>query len=168
MDGIEEKSKPEFLKWLLVALVGVFSLGLVGGGVFVYQKAITGKKVTPTTFAPTPSPGETAIKIPEVTPTPKTELKRSDLKIKVLNGTGVPGVAGKATEFLEKLGYEGVKTGNADSFDYEKTIVQIKESKKNYLGLIIDDLSKNYSLAESSKTLSEEEKFEVIIILGKD
>lgn len=168
MDGIEQKSRVDFLRWGAVVLVVIAGLVLVGGGIFVYQKALRKKETTPTTPTPTLQPSEAITEVPETTPTPEIELKRSGFKIKVLNGTGVPGTAGKAAQFLEKLGYEGIKTGNADSFGYEKTIIQIKESKKDSLGMLKEDLLKNYSLSEDIKTLAEEENFDAIVILGKD
>ncbi len=42
-------------------------------------------------------------------------LERKDFKIQVLNGIGVPGVAGEGKELLEALGYEEVDTAKADS-----------------------------------------------------
>lgn len=170
MDGIEEKSKPDFLKWGMVALLVIAGLIIIGGGIFVYRKAIGGKKtvevpqIKEETAVSTPTP-ELA-QSPEASPTPK--LKRKDLVIKILNGTGVPGTAAKAVDYLEKLGYSGIKTGNADNFDYQKTVVQIKDSKKDYLEQLRADLSANYTLEEKTQTLTEDDKFEAIIILGKE
>ncbi|MGB9706944.1 MAG: LytR C-terminal domain-containing protein [Microgenomates group bacterium] len=169
MDGIEERSKPDFLRWGLVALVVLIGLGIVGGGIFVYQKTLKRKEEktlipTPTVSLPTPQLTESL----EVSPSPTPKLNRADLKIKILNGSGVPGAAAKAAEFLEKLGWEGIKTGNADSYDYQKTIIKIKESKKNYLEMLDTDLASKYTLEEKTQTLAEDDKFDAIIILGKD
>jgi hypothetical protein len=170
MEGIEQKSKPDFLRWLLVGLVVLVGLGIIGGGIFVYQKTLKNKKdkeaVTPT---PTPFVDSSEITpVEEISPSPTSKIARTDLKIKILNGTGVPGAAAKAAELLEKLGWQGIKTGNADNFDYQKTVIQIKESKKEYFGLLKEDLSSKYSLEEEPQTLSEEDKFDAVIIVGKE
>lgn len=169
MDGIEEKSQPDFLRWGLITLVVLIGLGIVGGGIFIYQKALKNKKEKPI-GAPTPTP--TAFLLTEPTqapePSPTLELNRAELKIKILNGTGVPGVAAKAASFLEKKGYEGIKTGNADNFDYQKTVIKIKKTKEDYLEQLKADLSENYTLDEETQTLEEEDSFDAIIILGKE
>jgi len=169
MDGIEEKSKFDFLRWGAIFLVVFVCLALIGGGIFVYQKSLKSKEEKSIAPEPTVSPSESRpTEMPQISPSPTPKLNRADLKIKILNGTGVPGAAGKAANFLEKLGWVGIKTGNADNFDYSQTVIKIKESKKDYLSLITEDLSKNYSLAKENEILPEEEKFDVIIILGKD
>jgi len=169
MEGIEQKSKPDFLRWLLVGLVVLAGLGIIGGGIFVYQKTLKNKK-DKEVVAPTPTPFSVPEIMPteEVSPSPAPKISRADLKIKILNGTGVPGAAGKTAELLEKLGWQGIKTGNADNFDYQKTVIQIKESKKEYFDLLKGDLSSKYTLEEEPQTLSEDDKFDVVVIVGKD
>lgn len=166
MDGIEQKSLSNFKTYFFIALVVIAGLGLIGGGIFVYNKALSSKNTagatpTPAVSLATPSLSESE----EVTPTPS--LNKADLKIKVLNGTGTPGAAGKAAKLLEDSGYEGIKTGNASKFDYEETVIEIKESKKDFLSLLSESLSKNYQISEDSKTLDEKDSFDVIITLGK-
>jgi len=170
MEGIEQKSKPDFLRWILVALVVLLGLGIIGGGIFVYQKTLKNKK-DKEVVAPTPTPLVAPSEVTptgEISPYPTPKISRADLKIKVLNGTGVPGAAGKVAELLEKLGWQGIKTGNADNFDYQKTVIQIKESKKEYFELLKKDLSSKYTLEEEPQTLSEDENFDAVIIVGKD
>ncbi|MBU2592171.1 LytR C-terminal domain-containing protein [Patescibacteria group bacterium] len=107
--------------------------------------------------APTNTPAATA------TPTPS----REKIQIEVLNGSGIPGLAGKAKEFLESLGYKDIKTGNADSYDYQKTEVSIKKTKEEYLKMILEDLGKNYSVSSDSSTLEKDSPFDIVVILGK-
>ncbi len=164
MDGIEEKSVFDWQRWLAISLVVLVGLALVGGGIFVYKKALSKKETPSVAFQPTPT--LEALPTEEI-PTPTSNLVRAELKIKVLNGTGVVGAAGKAAQFLENLGYQDVKTSNADRFDYQKTMIQIKEEKREFLELLKKDLSTKFVLGEEIKTLPEEESFDVIIILGK-
>lgn len=53
---------------------------------------------------------------PTVLPTPTTpaEKKKEDLKIQILNGSGISGQAGKIKKHFENLGFVNIETGNAD------------------------------------------------------
>lgn len=102
------------------------------------------------------------------TPTPSPELNREEVSIKVLNGTGIAGVAGRAKTFLENLGYPEIKTGNADSYEYQKTEISIKEEKTEYLDLIIEDLGEDYPASSDSSTLEEDSLFDIVITIGKE
>jgi hypothetical protein len=66
------------------------------------------------------------------------------------------------------LARQEIKTGNADNFDYQKTVIQIKESKKEYFDLLKEDLSSKYTLEEEPQILSEDDKFDAVVIVGKD
>jgi hypothetical protein len=44
--------------------------------------------------------------------------------VEVYNGSGTPGLAAEATADLEAAGFTVTETGNADSSDYEQTVVR--------------------------------------------
>jgi LCP family protein required for cell wall assembly len=44
--------------------------------------------------------------------------------VEVLNGTGIPGVAGKVSQMLTDAGYKVESTGNAANFNYEQSEIQ--------------------------------------------
>ncbi|MCX7881127.1 MAG: LytR C-terminal domain-containing protein [Patescibacteria group bacterium] len=104
---------------------------------------------------------------PSPTPTPSPSFKKEELKIKVLNGSGVPGKAAEVKEILKEKNYQEILTGNAQNFDYQKTEIQIKKSKINALSLIKNDLKENLSSTKET-FLSEDEAADIIIIVGKD
>jgi|SRR5699024_2363878 len=63
---------------------------------------------------------------------PKIENKRTQkdqqlisdvIQLEVLNGSGVPGLADRATSTLRKNGFDVVKTGNFKNFDMTKSVV---------------------------------------------
>lgn len=180
----EENRLENFKKWFLILVIVSVTLGAIIGGVSVYNKAINKKKnaspqavptptvstVTPTSPQPTgSSPTPSTSQSRRLSPTPSIQkTDKADLKIKILNGGGVQGEAGRASQYLEKLGYQNVKTGNADSYKYDKTIIQIKQDKKKYLDSLKEDLAKKYVLEEKEKILEEKESFDIIIILGKN
>lgn len=112
-------------------------------------------------LAPTPTPE------PTLTPTPTpAPILRSDLKVQVLNGSGVPGRAGKVEEFLKGLGYQVLDTGNAKAFSYKKTEIRVKDDKKDYLSLLTEDVSREYEVDEETKTLEEESEYDAVVIVG--
>lgn len=47
----------------------------------------------------------------------------SELRIKVLNGCGIAGIAGRTAEYLRKQGFNVVAVGNAEHFGYSRTLV---------------------------------------------
>lgn len=182
------RSKPPSpAKRYLVIISFIVILGLIIFGVIRF---IGGSKSDQNTTSPTPTietfptnipePTEedvTPTKEPTKTPTPKptinpidkaSGLNRSKLSVHVLNGSGITGAARKAADSLEGLGYNIIQIGNADSSTYEKTIIQIKSAKDNYLDLLKKDLSSSYSLGTASADLSDSERPDVIVIVGKE
>jgi len=105
--------------------------------------------------------------IPTKKPTPTPSVKRDELKVKVLNGSGTKGKATEVKEILEEAGFTDIVTGNADTFDYTKTEVQIKEDSSDALSLIQNDLKDYVSIADAAK-LDADETADIIIIIGAD
>lgn len=148
-------------KYVFLILAVALIMGVVAGGIIVSRRSTSPSETPASQSAALPSPTEA----PEPTPTP--ELKREELSVRVLNGSGVSGRAGEVAESLEELGYEGVKTGNADAFDYQETVIQLKEDKKMYFEAIKEDLSE-YLVAKEAEVLEEDSQFDLIIIVGKE
>lgn len=123
---------------------------------------LSGKKPNFLVFQPTPTPSP----IPP-TPTPTIAIDKKELKIKVLNGSGVKGKATEVKDILKERGYEEILTGNADNFDYETTEIQIKKSRKNIETMIKNDLEE-YIESPQITELSEDETPDIVIIFGKD
>jgi len=161
-ESIEKKvrQRVSIKQVLMIAIPTAVIVGALTGGILFYvskNKASSfEKKVTSTT---TPTAASTS--------TPAPVLERSDLQVKVLNGSGVKGAAGVAEAFLEGLGYEDIETGNASLYDYEETEISIKEDKDEYLDMIIEDLSDEYEVATESSVLDEDSDFDVEITIGK-
>ena len=154
----EEPKKENGWGWMLAAFV----LGAVVGTVTGYMVAriqkskVKSQNLTVVQTSPTPSSS------PAV-----TEVKRADLKVQVLNGSGVAGAAAKAKTFLEGLGYVDVTAGNADG-DFALTEVEIKENKASASGMLKDDLKDEYTLADTVGVLDESSDYDVVITLGAE
>lgn len=56
-------------------------------------------------------------------------LPREMIKVEVLNGSGVAGIAAKAAELLREEGFAVVNVGNADSFDYARSRVIARQAE---------------------------------------
>lgn len=109
---------------IIIAVVGVILI-LLAGGWFVLGNN-SGESATP---SPTPNDGLSSFptiaptEMPSSTPTPTPEpVEKSEVKIEVLNGTGVPGEAGFLQGELEDLGFEDITARNADSQDATETV----------------------------------------------
>lgn len=137
---------------LFISGIVVFAFALKSSGISLN----TGNSQSTT---PTPSPAPTTA--PTATPVP---IKKSDLKINILNGSGKPGLAGIAKTYLESLGYQNITTGNADSYDYPNTTITFK-NKSEAATQLKADLSQKYTVTEST-TSSTSTDSDVEIVLG--
>ncbi|MFN4212347.1 MAG: LytR C-terminal domain-containing protein [Microgenomates group bacterium] len=143
----------------LVIFVGSFLLS------FLFFLFISNMKPKLNLSLPTATPTPTVT--PTATATPTPSFKKEELKIKVLNGSGVRGKAGQVKEILKDKGYGEVLTDNADNFDYKVTQINVKKDKTQAASFIQNDL-KDYTPAPKIGELSEKEIADVVIIIGAD
>lgn len=107
---------------VIIAVVGVILIVIIGGW-FILGNNSGGTTASPTPqgLSTFPSPTtETPSPSPTATPTapPKKEVR-----IEVLNGTGVAGEAGFLQDALKELGFVEIESGNAEEQDQEETVV---------------------------------------------
>lgn len=148
---------------VFVILIGVL---IVAGNFFLstQETGETGQRMAATPTSQPPTPEATAAATP--TPTPQEELDKSALIIQVLNGSGTSGAASDVADLLRGAGYTVSSTGNAETFEYEQTVVQIKESQEQYADALITDLSTEYDVSSEVETLAENARFDAIVIVG--
>ncbi|KKR85833.1 MAG: Cell envelope-related transcriptional attenuator [Candidatus Woesebacteria bacterium GW2011_GWB1_41_10] len=161
--GIHEEIKEikSGINPLFIIIPGIFLLGALLGGIVYYQKNISGIKITVTT--PVPTISETASPIP----TASSEVDTEKYDVKILNGSGIAGEAGKARGILEKAGFKVSSTGNATSYNYTKTVIQVKSSvEKEFVSALTEALSKTYEVDSKTKSLSASSPDDVVIIVG--
>jgi len=117
------------------------------------------------TFTRTITPTLTPTQPP--TPTSTPAFKKEELKIKILNGSGITGKAAALKKVLQDDQYGEIITGNADNNDYQSTIIR---TKKNYLSAIPLLKTSLSEFLDSPQTdlLADEETADIIIIIGKD
>jgi len=103
---------------------------------------------------------------PAVEEQPEEELNRADLKIRVENGSGVAGAAGRTRDFLQELDYDVLSIGDATESDLEKTRLEFKDSVENYRDMLIADMSENYELNVAEESLDDILEYDVLITVG--
>jgi hypothetical protein len=165
-----EEYKKGGLSRILSGKFFVILAGLIGFAILIFLGInLSGMKKFPDLpFIAKPTLTPSPIPSPTITPTPTLDpkLKRSDLKLSVQNGTDKTGFAKEIADGLEKKGYSGIVKSNADRDSYDRTIIKIKESKKNYLTFILTDL-KDVVDTNTVEDLSTDDKYDALIILGK-
>lgn len=107
------KGKLIFIVLAILALVAVGVWLIFGRG---NEEENDFVDVTPTRFEQSSSPTPTFV-----------EIERDEIKIQVLNGTGVSGAAGDLKSDMETLGYSQITVGNADNQNYENTEVNFSD-----------------------------------------
>lgn len=104
---------------------------------------------------------------PTVEPTEEEKVSISNLKVQVLNGSGVAGEARKVRKLLEGEDFGNIETGNADSFDFTNTQVRLKEKvPEETFETIKKVLGGDYEIV-SGDPLPEDEDYDVVVIVGK-
>ncbi len=154
----------------LVYVGSAVMLLLVMGGVFsfVMYKSKNSPTNLSTDGANTPVVlSDTSTK--ETTPTSpepiKKVLNKNDIKIRVENGSGIPGVAAKTQTVLQDLTYVVPEIGNSDGDNRKNTLIKIKKSKVDYKDLLIADLKTTYDLVVEDG-LDESLTYDVLITVG--
>ena len=162
---VDNKSSANFnIFWII--LPGIMLLGLLMGGIIAYFSGINklNSSEASATKKPTSQPIITIEPSPSVSPVSKIDLTK--YKVKVLNGSGIKGEAGKVQVLLEKAGFIIESTGNASRYDYTNTVIQAKEGvDKAFIDQLEKDLSKTYKL-DKRVVLKDTETSSVIIIVG--
>lgn len=138
------------VSFLLFVLISKF------GNNFKLPNFMTKKNIVPITLSPIP---------PSPTPTPN--FKKEDVKIKILNGSGVKGKATEIKEILRKKGYVEILTDNADNFDYKITEIQVKKDKPQLGEMMKEDL-KDYVTSLKFTELDDKEASDLILIFAAD
>lgn len=162
---VEEKSS-FFIQMGIPVIIGVIA-GVVTGTVVFSLLNIKSQKST-TNASPTPT-AQVISQEQESTQSGKmSEVDLTLYDIKVLNGSGKGGEAGKLEKTLKEKGFSVLEIGNADNSDYEKTKIQVKKKvSKDYLTKLIAVLEELFDV-EDRENLDEDEDVDVIITVGRN
>ncbi len=173
LPSISSKGLPQMninLPWKTI-LIFLLSFGLTFALIFGAFKMNVGKVFhaiqLPGVTKPTATPTLTPVP-PTATPTPTPELKKAEVKIKVLNGTGISGKAARVKALLKEKEYGEILTGNAGATNYTITEIQLKARLAPFESAILADLAENVEKPKITTDLEETEASDMIIIIGRD
>lgn len=165
----EEKPRGGGKKFIILVFMLVL-FALIGlGGFFFYS--LTSKKTTDgeatkdtTVVAPTTASVEDASDSAKL-----DDVDLSAYTLQVLNGSGTPGEAGKAATLLEEEGFKDIDTGNADKYTYDATEIQLRKKTPDAVyQSIVNALKDTYSVTRSAELLSEDDEYDIIVIVGTE
>lgn len=152
----EVEKKPEEKKslyWIFILIILIALLFIA-----LYYFNANKKQTTSPLTQPSPSPNPIS--------TEKPTVSRSDLKIKVLNGSGVAGQAGKIQAQLIALGYRNVETGNLGNEEVGSSTLSVNEKVTTLITEEIDTELKKI-LSSVTKEATNSSDFDVVIITRK-
>lgn len=144
-------------KWIALIVVAVL-LGVGAAGFMFLRGSSKGTTSAEGTPAPTPF-------MEEPTPTEEPTVNKADLKVKILNGSGVVGEAGKVQKILEGADFTVESTGNADAYDHKTTEIQAKSSVSSTITNELTELLGTDYTPEVI-ALEDNEDVDIIIVVG--
>lgn len=156
--------KASHFPWKIVLILFVVLLIL---GVFIWWILSGGNEAGEVSEELTPATVTQASQTETSTPTPTVKVvSKADIKIQILNGTGVPGGAGALKSELQKINFSDVETGNATDTNHVETLAVFSPDLDSSLKTEIVNLLE----AKYSKVTITDEKitnFDVQITTGK-
>ncbi len=162
-----KKTGKPFLTFAYVIIILITLISLSALGYFIYRDFfkrgddyVESPNVAPTSY---PSPTQTP---PGEEDLEEEEITLSGYNVMVKNGSGIKGEAQSAADLLIARGFERVETGNADSYEYTKTLVLIKEDIPGKLfGILAEILEDRYHVASESSLLTGSD-YDIEVVVG--
>ncbi len=100
---------------------------------------------------------------PEVTTA--SEIDKSTISLKVLNGSGITGAGNIVSKQLQEKGFTVSSTGNAKSFSYSQTYVYYKTGKQAEADLITNSITgKTMTVEQNDNAVG---TADVVVVVGK-
>lgn len=156
----------KFPKWIF-ALIGIVVIVAVGGFFIFRITSQSGDTPSPSPDGQSLGAASTPTSQPAASPTPEPEpVKKSEIRVEVLNGTGAAGGASFLKNELEDLGFDNVDAGNADDQEEERTTVTFtRDVQKSVIDEITKKLEEEYAEVRTKRgTISGD--FDIRILTG--
>lgn len=161
-----EEGNSSLVKSIILVIIGIFVGALTATAIIVLYKKMS--EVKPTISQPPATVSVSPAESPEK-PASDSGKITDDLAlydIKVLNGSGKGGEAGRTEKLLKDKGYSVLEIGNADKSDYKKTLIQAKKKvPQTFLDNLKKVLAEEFDL-DTVGTLDDKEQTDIIIIVG--
>ena len=141
-----------------IGIVGVLLLGFI----YSFSRNVTHTGIPIEVTFPKIDPRPLAIEVYQKNPI-------QNIKVEVLNGCGLKGIAARTADFLRANHVDVVRSDNADHYDYPNTVIisrnenveSLKAVSRSF-GVTLDD--KTHILTDPDESLG----VDVTVILGKD
>ncbi len=95
---------------------------------------------------------------------PAPTVPPATVTLQVLNGAGIRGLAGQTSEALAGIGFEVVDPGDADSTQYERTVIRYAKGQEGAARTVAAYLDSGAEL----QPVNEVATGDVVVILGRD
>ena len=141
-----------------IGIVGVLLLGFI----YSFSRNVTHTGVPIEVTFPKIDPRPLAVEVYQKNPI-------QNIKVEVLNGCGLKGIAARTADFLRANHVDVVRSDNADHYDYPNTLIisrnenveSLKAVSRSF-GVTLDD--KTHIMTDPDESLG----VDVTVILGKD
>ncbi len=151
---LEKTNKKLFKTGMIVVLIIFGATGWIFYLTSRYSEKTAQEKIT--------FEEETSVE-PTTAPT-LVQLEREEITLEILNGSGVAGAAGDATEIFEALGYEVLETGNAE--DTVGNELYVDPEVEELVEALLEDVESELDISSISGEL-EDSDASARIILGE-
>lgn len=152
---------------LLVSQAVIYFTQTKKDAVAVTPKATTTPKVTTPTTASADTTAKTTT--PATTPpaTTSTALTKEKAIVRILNGSGVAGAAGKVSALIKAASYTVSGTGNAKSYTYATTQVLYKNADAKSVADDVVTTLKGYTAESKLDDATPASAIEIVVVVGK-
>jgi hypothetical protein len=158
---VATEAEPRKKGKIVVFAAFILLIAVLAGGVVVYTKSMSQLNQSAKPVAVTPSVAPTKAATPIV-----AEVDKTKYEIKVQNGSGISGEAGRVKTVLEADGFKVGSVGNADKSSYTKTLITVtKTVEKGYVDELKKSLSAKYELDDVA-TASATADDDVVVTVG--
>jgi len=159
--GLHRKKKSQSQSMTLNAAIGIVGVLLLGF-IYSFSRNVTHTGVPIEVTFPKIDPRPLAVDVYQKNPI-------QNIKVEVLNGCGLKGIAARTAEFLRENHIDVVRSDNADHHDYPNTVIISRNENVESLRAV----SKSFGVTMDDKTHimtvpDESLGVDVTVILGKD
>ena len=160
--GLHRKKKSQSQSMTLNAAIGIVGVLLLGF-IYSFSRNVTHTGVPIEVTFPKIEPRRLAKDVYQKNPI-------QNIKVEVLNGCGLKGIAAQTAEFLRENHVDVVRSDNADHYDYPNTVIISRNENVESLKAV----SKSFGVTMDDKTHiitddpDESLGVDVTVILGKD
>ncbi len=91
-------------------------------------------------------------------------IDKEQFTLQLLNGCGIPGLASEVKSFLEGENFKVVSLGNADGFNYQRTVIKYRKGNDKEAASVAEALKVEDAQLEEDQGILED----IMVIIGKD